>query len=282
MCSSTRPGPKDRSQLLSVMSALCSGLTDRQNLSTLVLGGSDDDIDSLRKLGFENITLSNLASELDPSTIGKMHNGIQTLAIDAENMAVPSNSFDLVFAHEVLHHCRSPHRALCEMLRGSRKYIIFMEPNDSLAMRLLVRMRLSFPYEIGAVIDNCGEGGVGDHPGIPNFVYRWNENEVSKTVSSYLPEYTPSVRAYPYWDFNVDEKDLMLRKQTRISSMTALIGPKNFLAMLKMMQKLLNRVWFLRTQGNKFLCMVEKRGDLKPWLTSDEDSIAFNWKWKSL
>ena len=272
------PAPKDRSQFLSVMSALCSGITDRQNLFLLVLGGSDEDIGSLRTLGFQNLTLSNLASALDTSAIGPIDNGLKTVAIDAEDLAVPDNAYDVVLAHEVLHHCRSPHRALCEMLRVSRKYVIFMEPNDSLAMRLLVRMHLSFPYELAAVVDHdCKSGGLRD-TAVPNYVYRWNKNELSKTVSSFLAEYMFSVSAHPYWDFNIDEKELALRKQTKLSVITNAVGAKKFITSLKFGQRFLNRVPFLRDQGNKFLCLVEKRGELKPWLAFEENKIIFNRK----
>jgi hypothetical protein len=270
--SDTPPAPKDRSQFLSVMSALCGRITERQKMSLLVLGGSDDDVGSLRRLGFENITLS----ALDLGTIGQTDNDIRTIAIDAENMVVPANAYDLVFAHEVLHHCRSPHRALCEMLRTSQKYIIFMEPNDSLAMRLLARMRFSFPYELAVVVDHDGKSGGLRDSAVPNYVYRWNKNELFKTVSSFLAEYMFTVRAYSYWDFNVDERELALRKQTKLSIITNTVGAKNFLAMLRIGQRVLNRVPFLRDQGNKFLCLVEKRAALKPWLAFDGDEIVFN------
>jgi SAM-dependent methyltransferase len=274
--SDTSPAPKDRSQFESVMSALCSRISDRQKLSVLVLGGSEDDISSLHTLGFENITLSNLSPLLDPSTFGQADVGIRTVAIDAEDMAVPANAYDLVLAHEVLHHCRSPHRALCEMLRTSRKYIIFMEPNDSLAMRLLVKMRFSFPYELPAVIDHAGKSGGLRDSAVPNFIYRWNRNELSKTVSSYFAEYVFSVQAHPYWDFNIDDKELALRNQTKLSIITNIIGAKHFLKALKFAQKLFNRIPFLRNQGNKFLCLVEKQSELKPWLDFKGNQIVFN------
>jgi SAM-dependent methyltransferase len=270
------PAPKDRSQFLSGMSALCSGITDRQNLSLLVLGGSDEDIDSLHMLGFQNLTLSNLGSALDASDIGPIDNSIRTVAIDAEDMAAPADAYDLVLAHEVLHHCRSPHRALCEMLRVSRKYVIFMEPNDSLAMRLLVKMRLSFPYELPAVVDHDYISGGLRNSAVPNYVYRWNKNELFKTVSSFLAEYMFSARAYPYWDFNIDEKELALRKQTKLPIITNTIGAKNFVTTLRFGQRFLNHVPFLRGQGNKFLCLVEKHAELKPWLAFDKNTIIFN------
>src|SRR5215468_7303940 len=117
-----------------------------------------------------------------------------------------------------------------------------MEPNDSLTMRLLVQMRLSFPYELPAVVDHDGKSGGVRNSAVPNFIYRWNKNELAKTVSSFLAEYTFSVRAYAYWDFNLDERELALRKQTKLSTITSAIGAKNFLTILKFSQRFLNRV----------------------------------------
>jgi hypothetical protein len=274
----TGHAPKDRSQFLSVMTKLCTEINDREKLSCLVLGGSDDDVLSLRTLGFENITLSNLLSGLEQETKDQVDDGNSTAAIDAENMAVPANAYDLVFAHEVLHHCRSPHRAVCEMLRTSRKYIILMEPNDSAVMRLLVRTRLTFPYELAAVVDHNGKSGGLRDSAIPNFIYRWNKNDLCKTVSSYLAEYTFSVCARPYWDFNIDERELALREQTKLSIITNTMGAKNFLTTLRICQTLFNRMRLLREQGNKFLCIVEKHGELKPWLNFEGNQIVFKQK----
>jgi ubiquinone/menaquinone biosynthesis C-methylase UbiE len=56
------------------------------------------------------------------------HSG--TLAA-AEILSLPfrENSFDLVYAWEVLHHVSEPEHALIEMARVSRKYVLAAEPN---------------------------------------------------------------------------------------------------------------------------------------------------------
>jgi len=198
------------------------------------------------------------------------------VALDAEEMNIASDSFDLVFAHAVLHHCSQPHRALCEMIRVSRRYVLFLEPNDSPLMSLIVKMRFSFPYEIAAVADHDGRsGGVRDSQ-IPNFIYRWNLAEVCKTVSSYVPECIFRVRTHPYWDFNLTEKDLDARKETRVGTVTSIVGTSNFLLLLRLAQLFLNRVPPLRRQGNKFFCCVEKSPNLKPWLERKAGEIVFN------
>jgi len=267
---------RPRPQFLRVLTAMVETCHMSLDQRVLVVGGSAGDEQLLLEAGFKHIVNSNLPTDMDRMAAANSNPEKQHLALDAEQLELPDESFDLVFASEVLHHCISPHRAVCEMLRVSKRYVLFMEPNDSLAMRALVRMNFSFPYELPAVIDhNYQSGGLRDSH-IPNFIYRWNRHEVFKTVSSCIPERIFSVHADPYWDFSVTKEDLDLRKATRIGSITSLMGASNFIFLLRLAQLFLNCVLPLRSQGNKFFCCVEKSSDLKPWMTRDGEQIAFN------
>lgn len=273
----TRNGDLElRDKFLAVLRSQIGSLHIPLDQKVLIVGGSSDDEDVLRRAGFNQVVNSNL-----PSDVGRMgdyesSSDSSHCALDVEQMDLPDESFDLVFAHAVLHHCRSPHRALCEMLRVSRRFVVFLEPNDSLVMSLLVRLKFSFPYELPAVIDhNYRSGGVRDSQ-VPNFIYRWNLSEVCKTVSSYMPERVFSVHAYPYWDFSVSEDALARRRETRIASITALVGAGNFISALQLARAVLNRITLLREQGNKFFCCVEKGDALRPWLARDGNEIVFN------
>jgi ubiquinone/menaquinone biosynthesis C-methylase UbiE len=246
------------------------------NEKLLVIGGSWQDAELLVSAGFEDITLSNFQLEVEEPAHSNLSCKVKLLAIDAEQVDLPDGSFDCVFAHEVLHHCRSPHRALCEMLRVARKHAVMLEPNDSFSMRLLTRAGFSFPYEIFSVVYHQREsGGVRDSC-IPNFIYRWSANELRKTASSYLAEYEFLTHSYPYWDFNVDEEELSTRKETRIHTITSVVGAKTFLAVLRAFQIVLNAIPILRRQGNKFFGCIEKTGRLRPWLIAGDDKIRFN------
>jgi SAM-dependent methyltransferase len=260
----------DRSQFLSILSEYTQRVGVDINSTVLVIGGTQDDAAVLRRCGFSRITLSNLEEGADEDSVSGM-------ALDAENIRLPDNSYDMVLVHAVLHHCRSPHRALCEILRVAKRRVVMMEPNDSAFMRLLCWLRFSFPFEIAAVVDNdYARGGVRNSQ-IPNFIYRWSRHEVYKTASSFLAEYTFSLFAFPYWDFNVDERDLASREQTRISKVTAILGARNFLRLLRGAQRILNRVPILREQGNRFFCGVDKGAELRPWLVREDDNkIVFN------
>lgn len=266
---------KDRRGFLSVLeSEVQSRLIDLRS-SVLVVGASDDDVDVLRRVGFQNITVSNFGADLGGFGDATGCGDSEALLIDVEDIRLPSSSYDLILSHEVLHHCRSPHRALCEMLRISRKYVLFLEPNDSLCMRTLVGLGLSFPYELPAVIHHGGKSGGVRNSQIPNFIYRWNRHEVEKTVSSYIAERFFSIFTHPYWDFNVSEYELSLRRATKIGVFTSLVGPKTFIRFLQGIKLLLNLLPVTKKQGNKFFCIVEKHAQLRPWLSSKEDQIVF-------
>jgi len=49
--------------------------------------------------------------------------------IDAEKMEIADNTYDLVYAWEVMHHLNNPKKAVQEMARISKKYVVLFEPN---------------------------------------------------------------------------------------------------------------------------------------------------------
>ncbi len=242
--------PKDKSCLLKVIRYHLEVCGIDISQPVLVVGGGQEDLELLSACEFKQIVLSNLDGA--------------GMALDAENIALPDDSYPVVFAHAVLHHCRSPQKALGEMVRVSQKHLFFIEPNDSWALRLLVRLGFSFPYEIGGVVNNGYTGGMRNGP-IPNYIYRWTEREVIKSVSAYHPERKLDVRAYPYWDFYVNDEELLARKETGVAALAGKLGPRNFIALLHFAQTFLSVLPLLRSQGNKFFCAISKR-ELQPWI----------------
>ncbi len=251
--------PKDKSCLLRTLGKYLDLCAVDRSQTVLVLGGEQEDLDILTACGFESIALSNL--------------GPAGLALDAESIDLKDDSYTTVFAHAVLHHCRSPHKALGEMLRVAQRTVIFVEPNDSLALRLLVRLGFSFPYELAAVVaHDYVHGGMRDGP-IPNYIYRWTGREVEKCAASYQPELRCKVHAHPYWDFYVNEYELLSRKETRVAALAQAIGARNFIKILHLAQAALNVLLPLRAQGNKFFCAIEKK-ELVPWVEFRDGSMA--------
>lgn len=249
--------PKNRSCLLRTLERHLELCNVDKSQQVLVIGGSQDDLEILSACGFKETVLSNITGDV---------------AIDAENIGLPDNSYPIVFAHAVLHHCRSPHKAVGEMVRVSRQHVFFVEPNDSWAMRLLTRLNLSFPYELAAVAAHQYiHGGMRDGP-IPNYIYRWTARDVEKSVAAYHPERKLEVRAYPYWDFYVNEYELLARKESRVAALAKKLGPHNFISCLHFSQSLLNLGSPLRSQGNKFICAISK-GQLHPWIEPRDDGF---------
>ena len=243
--------PKDKSCLLGLLGHYLELLAVDRSKPVLVLGGGQEDVDILAACGFKEILLSNIEAG--------------DIALDAENIALPDESYAVVFAHAVLHHCRCPQKALGEMVRVSRQHIFFLEPNDSWTLRRLVQLGFSFPYELAAVTAHeYVRGGMRDGP-IPNFIYRWTGHEVEKSVASYHPERQFEVNAHPYWDFYVNEDELINRRESRVAALAEKVGPRNLVRLLHMGQAILNVGSLLRSQGNKFFCAISKR-ELQPWI----------------
>ncbi len=242
--------PKGKSCLLKVIRHYFEACGVDTNQPVLVLGGGQEDLEMLAACDFKQIVLSNLDGT--------------AMALDAENISLPDDSYPVVFAHAVLHHCRSPQKALGEMVRVSQKHAFFLEPNDSWALRMLVRLGFSFPYEIGGVVNHGCSGGM-RNGSIPNYIYRWTEREVIKSVSTYHPERQFQVRTHSYWDFYVNEEELLARTETLVAWLATRLGPRSFLALLHLGQAFLNRLPFVRSQGNKFFCSISKR-ELQPWI----------------
>ncbi len=242
----------------------------------LVVGGNAEDGRTLHRIGFTRVTLSNLLDPRPSEQADLDDAEMRTVRVDAEAMELANNSYDLVLAHEMLHHCRSPHKALLEMLRVSRGHVILLEPNNSLAMRVLLRLRFSFPYELPAVIASGFQtGGVRDS-NIPNYIYRWNAVDVYQTIASYLAESEFDLYTQRYWDFNVDEAELRRRSETRIGNVMKVLSPRVFLAGLHSFQAVANHIPWLGRQGNKFFGCIRKKSELKPWLIRKGGEIQFN------
>ena len=157
-------------------------ITDKTS-SVLVCGGGQLDRDTLQNAGFVNATISNLDQRMSASEYAPY----KWQSENAEKLSFSDASFDYVIVHAAIHHASSPHRVLTEMYRVAKSGLLAVESRDSLTMRLLEFCGLVQRYEHSAVYFNdCRYGGV-NNSSIPNYVYRWTEREIEKTVNSYAP-----------------------------------------------------------------------------------------------
>lgn len=155
-------------------SLLAQGLVTR-DWKVLVVAGGEADRTAFADAGFSDVLVTNLSP------------GPGEERQDAESLSYDDGSFDLAVVSAGLHHCASPHRALLEMYRVARRGILALEARDSALMRLAQRAGVVDEYELTAVAANeFRSGGVRD-TSTPNYVYRWTEREVEKTIASAAP-----------------------------------------------------------------------------------------------
>lgn len=235
----------------------------RTDMELLVLCGGEADREVMRECGFTNVVISNVSHCHGDS------GSYPSCQQDAEQLTYGDGSFDFSIVHNGLHHCQSPHRALIEMYRVARRGLVVFEPYDSLMTRLGVRLHVGQEYEHAAVHFNHGHhGGVGDSA-VPNFIYRWTEREIIKTINCYAP--------YARHDFRfihanrIPWGQLRARRDRRAHNMVRLAQPA-----LKLIETCFPK------QSNHFAALVLKpdlpRG-LHPWLHQDGEAIKPNDEW---
>jgi SAM-dependent methyltransferase len=212
----------------------------------LVVCGGEYDAETLRSCGFQDVTISNLDERSQDFGSFAWAKG------DAECLQLEDASFDWTIVHGGLHHCASPHRALLEMYRVARKGVLAMEARDSWLMRLGVLLRMTPEYELEAVVlSGYALGGV-RNSAVPNYIYRWTEREVRKTIESAYPQNEQDIRFF-YWL-------LLPERRLRMS------GPiKKLLAWALGLGALCIQRLFPK-QGNRFGFAILKTGRFKPWI----------------
>jgi len=187
-------------------------------------------------------------------------------AMDACALPYEDESFDHVMAHAGLHHASRPHQALCEMYRVARRTVVFVESQDSLLMRLLVRLRLTPAYEWAAILDaGYRRGGVDDRP-VPNYIFRWTQREVEKTIRSLAPERQVCIEFYREW--TVTWERLMRRlANTPLGRLPSPLLEQATRKTVGIVNRLFGR------QGNGFAVVIRK--DLmssQPWIEWEGDT----------
>ncbi len=242
---------------------LASGRLSKES-SVLVICATGKDKEVLAALGFRNVTISNLDARLPVDEFAPYGWSYQ----DAENLDFPDNHFDFVMVNAGLHHCHSPHRALLEMYRVARAGILVIEARESLLMRLALRLGYAEEYEVCNVVTEGLEFGGVKNSLIPNYVYRWTEREVKKTVASYAPHAMHEIDFY--YDLKFPFGSLVDRNPLVFA--TAL--------MLYPFAKLAGKLF--PKQSNLFAFVIKKPRlpqALAPWLRMDGERIALNMPW---
>lgn len=236
-----------------------------KNTSILVVGGGETDRDVFIDLGFKNVVISNLDSRLKGNEFAPYQWNFQK----AEELTYDDLEFDFVVVHAALHHCESPHRALLEMYRVAKIGLIAFESRDSLLMNFLEKIELSPTYEHVAVYYNDGKFGGVNNTEIPNYIYRWTEREIQKTISSYAP-FAKHQFLYQYGN-DIPSSVSLEKKSVLKNTIISLVKP-----FYKMFTILFPK------QQNLFAFYVNKPDtlhDLHEWLKLENEKIKFNYHW---
>jgi ubiquinone/menaquinone biosynthesis C-methylase UbiE len=210
--------------------------------SVLVVCGGELDRNALLEEDFASVTISNLDERMRGDEFAPYAWSFQ----DAEGLTYPDGSFDYCVVHAGLHHCASPHRALLEMYRVARRGVLAFEARDSLLMRAAVRANRMPLYEACAVRSHGFRYGGVRNTGVPNYIYRWTETEVEKTIASYAPHAPHCIRYY--YGLRIPEERLPFAGRPRLRWLSR--GAKQLVELsTRLFQK----------QGNLFAFYIESR-----------------------
>lgn len=249
-------------------SVLEKRLVDK-NASILICGGGSLDRQTFINLGYSNVTVSNLDTRASVDEFAPYKWDYQ----DAQSLSYDDDSFDYVVIHAAIHHASMPHKVLLEMYRVSKLGFLAFEARDSFLMKIVTKLNLTQEYEHAAVFYNdCLYGGV-NNTEIPNYVYRWTEREIEKTIQSFAP-ICKHTFLYDYGSAYPCTPQLELKNGLKVA----------ILAFMKPFYLIFSKIFY--KQQNQFAFYVSKpldNSELFPWLLRDSTSgsFKFNKEWAS-
>ena len=191
----------------------------------VVCGGVGGEATYFCNLGFKKVTNSDFSDnaldicrQRDPRPL--------TLQLNAESIALPDSSYDIVVVQDGLHHLPRPVLGLNEMIRVARRAVVVLEPHEGLIARLL------------------GTQWERHHESV-NYVFRWNRWLFNSVIYSQLLETEKRIYALRIWDHN-----MMILRAVRF-----LGGGQSSLVAAKMLYTLLAPFNFF---GNMFIGVLVK------------------------
>lgn len=249
--------------LRTVRALLEAGALAREQRVLVVAGGSADR-DVFLELGVGDVTITNV----EDAPAEGAYEPYRWERQDAEQLTYEDDAFDFGVVSAGLHHCRSPHRALLELYRVSRRGLLAIESRDSAAMRLAARVGLVDDYELAAVVANAFRHGGVRNTATPNYVYRWTEREVEKTIASFAPHARHRFRYFR--ELELPESVVEMSRPVRRGAVRALAPAAAAVARV------------LPSQANLFAFAVLKPrlpDDLQPWMRLDDGDAQPDEAW---
>jgi SAM-dependent methyltransferase len=251
----------------SVLSELLADGTISRSATLLAVCAGEREHELFSTYNFANVVISNLSQAASPDDQEQVDwSPFSWSYQDAQSLSYEDDSFDFAFVADGLHHCSSPHRAMVEMYRVARKGIIVIESRRSLLMHVASRLGLAREYEVEAVVgSDCERGGV-NNTAIPNYVYRWTEGELMRTLRSYDPRGQQHFRFF--YELNLPYELADWKKSKLRLTAVRIVDP---------LARGMTRVF--KKQCNTLAMVVLKPvipRDLWPWLTLEGGEVVFN------
>lgn len=253
----------DKQFVKNIQKLINSGRLDT-DMSVLVVCGEEYDAEVFAGLGFKQVTVTNL----DERHEGSWKTGAEWAREDVENLSCPDGAFDLVAVHSGLHHCRYPHKALCEMYRVAGVGVLVSEPCENQMVQIGRKLGVGQEYEIHAVAYHDLKMGGVSNTSIPNYVYRWTAGEILRTVCSYAPEYAHEIIAKNH--IEVHWHDLKAKKKGGKLVLMLLLYP--FLKAASLL---------VPGFGNILFTYIPKGKALHPWLRKGAGGVEPDREWFS-
>ena len=215
-----------------------------KNENFLLISGSIYEIQILRNLGYSDFTVT----YHDDEDKKKLQNcgfkiNKNLFKADVRSLEFENQSFEYVITNATLHHVDHPHKAITEMYRVAKKGVLIIESNDSFTMQIACKLKLAEEFEVSSVNFKKKSGGLLD-TGVPNYVYRWTEREVIKTLKSYDPQHILFIN-FSY------ANDLTNIKSNKFYIKMLVIIAKFYFRLFKKQQNCLS-IFIKKTNSNRF------------------------------
>ncbi|MGD1703998.1 class I SAM-dependent methyltransferase [Dapis sp. BLCC M229] len=149
----------------------------------VICGGVGGEGTVLANMGFRSVTVSDI-SENAIQGCQIRDSRLKTKVMNAENLDIPNESYDLVLVQDGLHHLPRPVLGLTEMIRVAKKAVIMIEPHAGIVANLL-----GMEWE--------------DHGGVVNYVFRWNKLMFEQAVKSYVLQVPCQIEVIRLWNHNL-------------------------------------------------------------------------------
>lgn len=175
-----------RWRLIEAVKKITESAVGRVNKSSsflVVCSGEGMEGSILCDMGYENVTVSDISGAGVRESL-RRDNRLTGMVLNAEHIDMPNSSYDVVVVQDGLHHLRSPVRGFTEMLRVARVGVIVLEPNNSLAGKL-----------IGTKWEVNGDA--------INYVFRWSRDLIEDISSSYLGMNSFKNNSFSFWHHNI-------------------------------------------------------------------------------